>query len=1579
MTKKSAPRTESSPSKFHAKIEAVAARIAKEFEAPVAEQLLALHDLMLVRAPYSPLLESPAKKIVEVLAAGVEALEARKQPISVKLQPLADGHTHLLSTCCTDAPFLFSSLLLYLREHNLRFQVLGHPIVGVVRKRGTRLKLQPLDDRVERESLILFELDFVPELLSEPVEVAIERILARVQAVADDREAVSTRLQQVAALPELAPYQDLVEWLAADTFYFFGYRCLEATPQGEVHLAETPLGALPDEGFPEEGAPLKQLPKPLRSWLRRDEPGLVEQTSWQSSIYRDEPLIYLGLRETFPGGGWREHGFYGLFTPLSVDEPSVDVPHLRLKIYAALETMEIPFDSYDHRLSLEILNTFPKVELFLMSGAELCSVIRSFLSLQRRDSVRVIVTPHLCLEGLALLIVMPKEFYSSENRRRMENYLRRTFNSKRAESRLFHVYGEFFSTLVRLKPRDPKFVVDSEALETALTRLLQRWDTKLLRALQSCCGPQRGQQLWREYATVFCLDYQRMIHPRYAARDVLALDELARSNRASFDMWGPRPGTRDFILQFYSLRQCFLNELMPLLENLGLCVVEEVDFSLRHPEHKAYLKSFVLRETEGAYDLSSLREKVLETLDALWHGEVENDYLHMLQLRSGLDWRQIDVFRGYRNYYFQLGSTYTKKRVAFALIDNPQVARLLYDYFEARFEDRPEWRDPAQREEQALMPLRLQLIEALEQVDDVNEDRILRTFFNLIDSTVRTNFFVRRQQADYFFSFKISAIGIIEMPFPRPQYEVYVHAASMEGIHLRGGLVARGGIRWSDRPDDFRTEILGLMKTQMTKNTVIVPVGSKGGFIVKTPYSSREEGGELSKAAYITLMRGLLDVTDNRRGGELIPPAGVVRYDGDDPYLVVAADKGTAHLPDTANGVSQDYGFWLDDAFASGGSHGYDHKKLGITARGAWESVKRHFRELDKDIQNEPFSVVGIGDMSGDVFGNGMLLSRFIQLKAAFDHRHIFIDPDPDPEASYLERERLFNKSRSSWDDYERSLISKGGGIWPRTSKDIPLSKEVRDWLGVRHSSIDGDGLIRLLLTAEIELLWNGGIGTYVKSSAEKQEEVGDRANDGVRVDAGSLKAKVVGEGGNLGFTQLARIEYGLGGGHINTDAIDNSAGVDTSDHEVNLKILMQQLMESGKVRSTKARDKLLESMTEDVCAMVLHNNYSQSQCLALDERRCTQAPERFFDLADRLVNAGLLDRKGEFLAGRKEVLARDKVSYTRPELSILLAYAKMHIFHALLESELPGSEEVQSLLLSYFPPLLRDKYGPQLHEHPLAREIVATVINNRVVDQAGCSFVHTLARETGSSLVAVVETYLVCEELLAADGLRENLQRFDNRLSADIQGELLLLLEDGLRSLCRWSLENRTLLPLEELRGEELRNQLETYLKELPGILPESERARIAALQERVVVAGMPEEELQPYLGLLQIHDFLPLVGISGRADVDLYSAANALVEIRKTFDIGFLAELLHKIPLRDHWDRIASRDLERSLDTVVFRMVERVLVDCSGNLDTFINGQRRSVVTFNDMCTRLRATTPVNLHPLTVCVHALEGLLAP
>ena len=789
--------------------------------------------------------------------------------------------------------------------------------------------------------------------------------------------------------------------------------------------------------------------------------------------------------------------------------------------------------------------------------------------------------------------------------------------------------------------------------------------------------------------------------------------------------------------------------------------------------------------------------------------------------------------------------------------------------------------------------------------------------------------------------------------------------------------MARGGIRWSDRPDDFRTEVLGLMKTQMTKNALIVPVGSKGGFVVKRPWSQREEGAALSKAAYQTFMRGLLDLTDNRAGDSIVPPEGIVAYDEADPYLVVAADKGTAHLPDTANAVSREYGFWLGDAFASGGSHGYDHKKLGITARGAWECVKRHFREMGKDTQSEPFTVIGIGDMSGDVFGNGMLLSRHIRLLAAFDHRHIFIDPDPDPEVSYGERRRLFELPRSSWDDYRRSLISEGGGVWPRSAKDISLSPAVRRWLGVRHESIDGPGLIRLLLGAEADLLWNGGIGTYVKAISEKNEDVGDRANDPLRIDASALHVRVVGEGGNLGFTQRARIEFALAGGRINTDAVDNSAGVDTSDHEVNLKIFMQRLKEQGEIVDLAERDRLLAEVTEEVCEAVLAGNYGQSLCLSLDALRCRDDVEPFFDLSDRLSNAGLLDRRGEQIPGAGEVLARSERALTRPELAVLMAYAKMQLKQALLESDLPSAPGVRIFLESYFPAPLRERFGSFLPLHPLSREIAATVITNTVVNQAGSAFFNRLVRRTGTNLANAVRTYLAFDKVVGGESLRRRIAALDNRISADRQYAHLLRLEETVGRLCLWALENGVDIGPEEEEVAPWRERMDAYLKILGSLLPEARWSSYGEDAQGLEKEGFPAEAARRLAVLPYMGDFLPVTTLASSVGENVYSVAATFRDVRAFTGADELFGLMAEVQVRDRWDRLTLHSLEKRLNSVIFDLTRAVWSEAQGNPESFFARRRPKVHSYRTLQQQLRQTTAANFHPFTVLAAALEELL--
>jgi glutamate dehydrogenase len=1548
--------------------------------------LTSLSGILRSHAPLYYLEMYPASDIVAWLGRFLDFIALRREAVTVETFPTSLGNRALLLTNTPDAPYLLDSLQNVLSGAELRFRVLAHPILRVRRKEGVLLELDESSGAGPHESFMIIKVEGLASVSAPALLARVKTVLAAALQAHSDRDALRRQFKALEGMVDSDGYRDFWRWLSDGNFIPLAGRQFQVAggARGRVGSQGNGRLGLDDHliAFPEPGVvPLQEYPPPFKALLLRQEAVVVEELSVSSPVHRADPLVYIGVREVLAGDAWREHVFVGLFAERTLEEGASHVPALRRRIEGALASLSVPKECHDYRKILEIVNSFPKAEMFFMSPAALRETVRSFTLLYRHDAVKVVAIRSLAVQGLKLLVIMPRDFFSDETLLRIEVHLRRFFRAPAVTSRIVHISSDYLSLHASLISGDAGEEWDLPRLENALTRIARPWERKLQLLLEGSHGEMEGSALFRRYRGSFSREYRALTHPRFALRDILNVERVLKTREEIFDLWGPfGQGTSHYRLQFYSTRKNNLNALMPYLENLNLSVIEEVDLLVEVAGTEIHIKSFAVRgpEEEAAGTLSTLAQPLLEALGALRRRVVENDYLNRLLLLTGLSWRQIDIFRGYRNYYFQLGSPFSKRRVAFALINNPRVALLLYRYFENRFRVDSRLPTAADREEQALSPLRLELSSALESVSDVNEDNILRTLFNLIDSTVRTNFFVRRDSPDYFFAFKISAIGIIEMPAPRPLFEIYVHAAEMEGIHLRGGKVARGGIRWSDRPDDFRTEILGLMKTQMTKNALIVPVGSKGGFVLKTPFATREEGGELSRAAYRKLMRGLLDLTDNRRGAEVIRPEGVVAYDEIDPYLVVAADKGTAHLSDTANAISAEYGFWLGDAFASGGSHGYDHKELGITARGAWESVKRHFLEIGRDIMAEPFTLVGIGDMSGDVFGNGMLLSRQIRLKAAFDHRHIFLDPDPDPATSFAERHRLFALPRSSWDDYDRSLLSRGGGIYPRSAKEIPLSAEVRQWLGVRHESMDPQGLIRLLLNAEVDLLWNGGIGTYVKASNEKNEEVGDRASDSLRVDGNSLRALVVGEGGNLGFTQRGRIEYALAGGRINTDAVDNSGGVDCSDHEVNLKILMQHLRETGEVTSDDQRDRLLQSVTDEVCAAVLANNYGQSLCLSLDMIRSGREVEVYLDLADRLAGAGLLDRRGEYLPTAKEVVARPQGRLTRPELSILMAYAKMQIYQALLESTLPEQEGVRDLLAGYFPAPIASLFAGNLAGHPLAREITATVITNRVINQAGSPFASTLARKAGASLVEAVAAYLAFDAVLEGSDLRRRIFAVDGRLPAAEQYDLLLALEGALSAMTSWALKNGVGLMPGGAILDDYRQQLLGYQRILGGILGDEEWARCKERSEALEALGFSADSALKLTTLSHLEEFLPLVTLAGETKNDLYSVAQTCREVKMRLGIDELRAMMARVRIGDRWDRMAYQALVERTAAVSFALTEAVFRESAGNLEAYLAPRRKTVRFYQGLKEGLRSGPAANYHPFTVLVGTLEEMLS-
>jgi glutamate dehydrogenase len=1520
------------------------------------------------------LLRLPVNDLLDWLQECLDFLHLRTETVSIRLYhpPNHDRSYLLINT--SDVPYLVDSLKMLFQGVGQYATIIAHPILTTERVEGRLTKLGRDDGA--KESFVLVEVERELSDIDGLFE-QIRNVLGAAQSTGSQQGLLKEHLDRIVELASTREQQDFFDWIKKGNFICFGAAVLHLqadegsglSVKGESRCGWMPTGVLPDSDLAQSAGDDGER-------LSRSNQLLVEVLDQLSLLHRSEPLVYLGLREELESGAWREHLLVGLFSQQSLNELTVNVPPLKAKVLAAMERQNILRNSYDFRKTLEIFNAFPKVELFFLNDVEMDDLVRSFVALQRQHAVKVMVTRSLSLRGVTLLMIMPREFYGSDAIPRLEAYLSRYLKAEHIDSQIMHFYSEYLSLHFRVVPRVSRLKIDVDALEKRLTELVRPWDERLRLLLDRSHGSREGMRLWKKFSPAFTPEYKALNHPRFAIRDVAAIEQLLSQGVEHFDLWGPfRERKEYFRLQFYSLEESCLNALMPYLENLSLTVVDEVDFKVEVDERTVYIKSFAIRnEHQYARPLHEQRQQLLDVLHGLWQGRIEDDYLNRLLVLTGLDWKQIDVFRAYRNYYFQLGNPFTKRRVAFTMINNPQVALLLYRYFEARFRPDTDWEDPLQREEEALMPVRMELAEVLNTVTDINEDRILRSLFNLIDSTVRTNFFFRRDDPDYFLSFKISAIGIIDMPFPRPLYETYVHSATMEGIHLRGGMVARGGIRWSDRPDDFRTEVLGLMKTQMTKNSLIVPVGSKGGFIVKTPFETREEGAELSRQAYITLMRGLLDLVDNRVGDRIEHPDGVVIYDDVDPYLVVAADKGTAHLPDTANAVSADYGFWLGDAFASGGSQGYDHKQLGITARGAWECVKRHFRELGKDIQNEDFTAVGIGDMSGDVFGNGMLLSRHTRLLAAFDHRHIFVDPDPDAAASWLERKRLFELPRSTWADYQPDLISKGGGVWSRSAKDIPLSPEIRDWLGLRHTSIDGETLIRRLLTAAAELLWNGGVGTYVKSSYEKNADVGDRSNDAVRVNANQIQARVVGEGGNLGFTQKARIEYALTGGLINTDAIDNSAGVDTSDHEVNLKIFYQNLLDSGKVKTEGTRNRQMTEMQDAVCEKVLHNNYMQSLCISLDLLRSQSDAEPYFDLADRLANAGLLDREGEELPSRKGLATRGQ-GYVRPELAILLGYSKMHLYQALLESDLPDQESVQSLLQDYFPLQLQKRYRQQLLEHPLQREIVATMITNQVVDQAGCAFINSLMRQAGSSAEQTTAAYLVFDRVLNGDEIRAQVFSADNCQSTEQLYSLLNDFEKTLAELCNQALDQNLPVSLDQSCVREYADRLTTFLAHLDKLLPVDEWQLCKETADRLAVEGFPENLALQMASLRYIAGFLPAVYIANETGSDLIAVTGIMSDLRQRLKVPVVIDSLNDYLAHDRWDRMAQNSLRSSYVSQVVRLTHQVVTE-GVSVSSYLAAKRQRYDYYHTLVEALQSQSPTSMSPYMVLLRALEAL---
>ncbi|MBV8877600.1 MAG: NAD-glutamate dehydrogenase, partial [Gammaproteobacteria bacterium] len=1154
----------------------------------------------------------------------------------------------------------------------------------------------------------------------------------------------------------------LLDWMEAQHFVFLGYRHYrlergrsEDRLVPDVHSGLGILREVRSRG----GRPrVSVLRGDVRTRARGPELLILTKANSTATVHRGELLDYVGVK-TFDARGRvdGEHRFLGLWTSTAYFGSPRDIPVLRRKVERVIEHFGLDPASHDGKAVLAVLETYPRDELFQAGVPDLIRIVRGVVNLYERRTVRLLVRRDPYHRFYSCLVYVPRDRYNTEVRQRIEQIALAGFGGTSVESHA-QISGASHARLHVLVRTDPavRHRPDLAVIERHIGQAALTWSDRLREVLIERRGEAAGLALAARYGRAFPIGYQEDVTPLEVLDDLQVLESLRDQSRV-LQLSLHRPaGQKPQRVHLRIVRlgdPVPISDVLPMLENFGLRVISERPYELAWPEGgAAWIQDFELEHRDAlSVDIARVEANFRAAFSAAWTGAIENDGFNRLVIAADLEAREIVVLRAYCRYLLQTGVPFSQASMERTLAAHALIARSLVRLFQMRF-------DPAHaasaRGERNAATLITQIRTSLEAVTSLDEDRILRAYLTLVQATLRTNFYQTTAAGTPrgYLSFKLDPAKIPDLPLPRPKFEIFIYSPRVEGVHLRMGEVARGGIRWSDRREDFRTEVLGLMKAQNVKNTLIVPVGAKGGFVPKRlPAGTREEVQAEVIACYQTFIRGLLDLTDNIVSGRIVPPAQLVRRDVDDPYLVVAADKGTATFSDIANAISAEYGFWLGDAFASGGSAGYDHKKMGITARGGWECVKRHFREMGIDTQKTDFTVIGIGDMSGDVFGNGMLLSRHIRLVAAFDHRHIFIDPEPDAAVSFAERARLFALPRSSWDDYDRSKLSRGGGVFARSAKSIPLSAEARGLLLLDSASAAPNDVIRAILTLPVDLLWNGGIGTYVKATEERNAEVGDRTNDALRINGVQLLAKVVGEGGNLGLTQRGRIEYALARGRLNTDFIDNSAGVNTSDVEVNIKILLNPLLVAGKLARGE-RNRLLARMTSEVAALVLRNNYLQSQAISILELQGASRLPEYQHLIRALEREGVLNRALEFLPSDDELSERRKsgVGLTRPELAILLAYSKIWLNNHLLDSDVPEDPYLSAELIRYFPAPVQQRFPRAIRHHRLRREIIATATTNSLVNRMGPTFVPRVQGDTGAAPAQIARAYTAAREIFA-------------------------------------------------------------------------------------------------------------------------------------------------------------------------------------------------------------------------------------
>ena len=1524
-------------------------------------------------------------------------------------EPDVDGfecpHT-LVLTVTDDMPFLVDSLGMAFARAQLAVHLIVHPVLQVRRDRGGRLLNISANGTgpTRAESWQLYEID----RLTDPAQLAalqadLEATLADVRVAVRDWKAMRERVRELIGefernpppLPpaEVSEVAHLLDWMESRHFVFLGYRHYQLergrSEDRLVPQRASGLGILSRTRRRARRQAATVLRGELRSKAREPELLIITKANSTATVHRGELLDYVGVK-TFDrrGNVSGEHRFLGLWTSTAYHGSPRDIPVLRHKVDRVIEHFGLDPASHDGKEVLNVLETYPRDELFQAGVADLIRIVRGVVNLYERRTVRLLVRRDPYQRFYSCLIYVPRDRYNTEVRERIEAIARVGFGGTTVESHA-QISGSSHARVHVVVRTDPakRLRPDFAQIERRIAEAALTWADRLREVLIDRVGEARGLSLAGRYRHAFPLAYEEDVTPAEVLEDLDDLEALREQPEAlRLNLYRPRGQ----VLQRVHLKIVKLidpvpiSDVLPMLENFGLRVISERPYELAWPEGgAAWIQDFELEQRDGlVIQLERIEEIFREAFAAAWSGAVENDGFNRLLLGAELHAGQVVILRAYCRYLLQTGVPFSQAYMERALAANTGIARSLVRLFEARF-------DPAAHRQRGndrkAVSLVSQIRSGLDAVTSLDDDRILRAYLTLVQATLRTNFY--QPGADgtpkAYVSFKFDPAKIPDLPLPRPKFEIFVYSPRIEGVHLRMGDVARGGIRWSDRREDFRTEVLGLMKAQNVKNTLIVPVGAKGGFVAKRLPASgtREEVQAEVVACYQTYIRALLDLTDNIVAGRIVPPAQVVRSDGDDPYLVVAADKGTATFSDLANAIAADYHFWLGDAFASGGSAGYDHKKMGITARGAWECVKRHFREMGVDTQKVDFSVAGIGDMSGDVFGNGMLLSRHIRLQAAFDHRHIFIDPNPDTAVSFAERSRMFALPRSSWDDYDRTKLSRGGGIFARSAKSIALSTEARALLGLESASAAPNDVIRAILRMPVDLLWNGGIGTYVKASDERNAEVGDRTNDALRVNGKELRAKVVGEGGNLGLTQRGRVEYALAHGRLNTDFIDNSAGVNTSDVEVNIKILLNPLVHEGEL-SRGDRNRLLARMTREVAALVLRNNYLQSQAISTMELQSTLRLAEFQHLIRLMERSGELNRALEFLPADDELSERRKngVGLTRPELAILLAYSKMWLNTHLLASDVPEDPYLSAELARYFPAPIQQRFARAIGQHRLRREIIATATTNSLVNRMGPTFVTRAQEDTGAEPAAIARAYTAAREIFATRDVWERIESLDTKVTANLQYEAALQTSRLLRHATYWLLASRKRLQVAaavaEFRDDVLRLEAEIH-----EVLSGTELARFEESRQRFAEGGLPPALAVRMASLEAMDAALDIIEVASAHKVSVAETARVYFEIGTRIGFDWLRARIEKLKVDGPWQAIARTGLRDAALRVQRRLTERVLARKSkgsapARVSAWVEAAGKDLAHWQRTLADMRAAGAGDFATLTVGVESVRKL---